>query len=220
MTRQKTLLSILAAVLLVILAFVFLLRPQMTEADEVRQEIEDTRAQQAQLESQIVRLEDVRARSPEIEALVAAADTLIPRDDPALPAAVRQLQMAANDSGAQLVSVAMSRPAVTEATNDVAVPPGLATIATSVTVSGGYFQLVDFLRRVEDPVISPRAILWNQANVTLAEYPTLTMNLSGALFAYLEDIGAPAPAPPTEEPTDGETDVDVDVDVTETEVAQ
>ena len=107
----------------------------------------------------------MRSRSPEIEALVAAADTIIPHDDPALPAAVRQLQVAANDSGASLVSVSMSRPEVTESTNEAAVPAGLATIGTTVTVSGGYFQLVDFLRRIEDPVISPRAVLWQQANV-------------------------------------------------------
>ena len=102
-------------------------------------------------------------------------------------------------------------------------PAGLATIGTTVTVSGGYFQLVDFLRRIEDPVISPRAVLWQQANVALDQYPTLTLNLSGALFAYLDDLGQPAPEhrrSGTEEPTDGETDVDVDVDVTETEAAQ
>ena len=222
MNRQKTLLSILGAVLLVVLAFVFLFRPQMTQADELRQDIEDTRAQQAQLRTQIAQLEDVRSRSPEIEALVAAANTIIPHDDPALPAAVRQLQVAATDSGASLVSVSMTRPEVAESNNDVPMPEGLATIGTTVTVSGGYFQLVDFLRQIEDPVISPRAVLWQQANVVLDEYPTLTLNLSGALFAYLDDLGQPAPAPDTgtEQPTDGETGIDVNVDITESEGAQ
>ena len=225
MNRQKTLLSILGAVLLVVLAFMFLLRPQMTEADEVRVEIEDTKAQQQQVQAQIAQLEDVRSRSPEIEALVTAADTVIPHDDPALPAAVRQFQMAANESGASLVSVSTARPEVAESVTETPFPDGLAAINTTMTVSGGYFQLVDFLRRIEDPVLSPRAVLWSQANVSLDEYPTLTLNLSGSMFAYLDDIGATpegGSATPTDDgtETEGEATETETVTETETEVPQ
>lgn len=223
MNRQLTLLAALGAVLLVVVAYLFLIKPQQDEVTEIRTEIESTQDQQTQVRAQISRLEDVRARIPEVEAAIAAAETILPRDDAKLAAAVRQLQVAANDSGAELTSISMGRPeAVTaDADTEVTVPADLASISVTATVGGGYFQIVDFLRRVEDPALTPRAVLWGSASVTLDEYPTLTANLSGNMFAYLEDIGVDedgaAPQPETDETeTDEDVDVDVDVDVTET----
>lgn len=215
MTRQATLLSVLAAVLLLVLAYFFVVKPKQDEMAETRAEIESTQSQQAQVRAQISRLENVRASIPEVEAAIAAAETIVPRDDAKLAAAVRQLQVAANDSGAVLSSVGMSRPSAVTGDGTVDPPAGLASIGVNITVEGGYFQIVDFLRRVEDPALTPRAVLWSTSSISLDEYPTLTANLAGNMFAYLDDIGAEEPAP-TETETDA--DVEVDVDVTETEV--
>jgi Tfp pilus assembly protein PilO len=205
---QKYLLSALGALLILVLAWLFLISPQLQERTELQEAAENARVQQQTLRTQISRLQQVRAESPELEALLVAADTIIPRNDAALPAALRQLQMAANEAGAQLISVSMSRPTTPQSATDTPFPTGIAQIGITVTVEGGYFQLVDFLRRVEDPVLSPRAILWNSATVSETEYPTLSVNLAGAMYAYLE-TGTPAPTPAddaTDEPTDDSTD--------------
>lgn len=218
MNRQKSLLVGLVVILVLVLAYLFVVKPANEEITETQQRIEDTRAQQSVVRTQIARLEDVRERSPEVESLLAAAETVVPRGDANLPAAVRQLQVAANDSGVELASVTMARPTATEAVGEASVPDDLATIGVTITLNGGYFQIVDFLRRVEDPVISPRALLWNTASVALEEYPTLTASLNGAMFAYLDPADTePAEAEPTETGTETDVDVDVDVDVTETE---
>ena len=221
MNRQTTLLAVLAAVLLLVVGYLFVVKPKQGEIADIRTEIEDAQAQQSQVRAQISQLEAVRASIPEVEAALAAAETIIPRDEAELPAALRMLQMAANDSGVQLDTVSMSRPEVVATEAGVTVPADLSQITVSVSLSGGYFQIVDFLRRTEDPVLTPRAILWSSSAVSLDEYPTLTVTLAGTMYAYLEDIGAePAPAPTDAgTATEEDVDVDVDVDVTETETA-
>lgn len=216
MSRQMMLLAGLGAVLLLVVGYLFLIKPQQDEIADIQAEIEATQGQQVDVEAQIVQLEAVRARIPEVEAAIAAAETIVPRDDARLAAAVRQLQVAANESGVELTSVTMSRPsAVTDAAADV--PADLAAINLSVIIDGGYYQIVDFLRRLENPAISPRAILWSTSAVSVTEYPTLTANLTGSMYAYLEDPEVAPTEAPTED--DADVDVDVDVDATETEDA-
>lgn len=214
MSRAAQLLIALGAVALVVLAFLFLIKPKLDEANELRVEAEDLQSQQATVRTQIQALQDVRSRSPNLEAELAAVSAVVP-EDPALPAALRQLQMAADDSGVTLVSVSPSTP--TNAGIEDA--PRLAAITVNLSLEGGYFQVVDFLRRIEDPVITARGFLIQDVTVGPEEYPTLTVSVAGTMFSLLD---APAEAEPEPEPTETETDdvdVDVDVEVTEEEDA-
>lgn len=196
MNRQATLLAVLGLVLLVVLFYLFGWKPRSEELETVRIEIDDAVAQQAQLEAEIASLESVRATAPEIEAALAAAESLVPREA-ALPSALRQLQLAADDSGVALLSISPGRPVADE------IVPEVARIALSLSAEGSYFQMVDFLRRVEDPTITPRVILFENATVSITEYPTLSMALSGFMFAIL-------PAPPAPEPTETATPAPTD----------
>lgn len=214
MNRSALLLSVLAAVALVVVSFLFLIKPKMDEVTELRVEAEDVRGQQTEVQSQITALESVRSTSPSLEAELAAVSSVVP-SEPALPAVLRQLQMAADDSGVTLISVAPGAPA------DAGVEdaPRLAAISMTLALEGGYFQVVDFLRRLEDPVVTARGILVQDVTASPAEYPTLSVSLSATIFSLLDE---PAGAQPEQEPTetatdgeDGEADVEVDVDVTE-----
>lgn len=216
MSRAVQLLIALGAVALVTLAFLFLIKPKLDEANELRVEAEDLQGQQATVRTQIQALQDVRSRSPNLEAELAAVSAVIP-EDPALPAALRQLQMAADDSGVTLVSVSPSTPA----NAGIEDAPRLASITVNLAIEGGYFQVVDFLRRIEDPVITARGFLIQDVGVSTQEYPTLTVSVAATMFSLLD---APAEATPEPEPTGTETatedaDVEVDVDVTEEEDA-
>lgn len=214
MNRSVQALLALAAVAIIALSFMFLIKPKMDEAAELRVEAEDTRAQQSQVRSQIAALEEVRSTSPGLEAELAATSAVIPTD-PALPAALRQLQVAADDSGVTLVSVAPGEPA-SAGVEDL---PDLSAISLNLQLNGGYFQVVDFLRRIEDPVITARGILVQDVSATPEEYPTLSVTVSGTMFSILEQPtqDQPEPAPTETEPTEDATDVDVDVDVDMTE---
>ena len=198
MTRLHIALVALGAILLVVVFWLLLWSPQQDELQQVRDDTEAARDQQQALVADRDRLRAVREEAPEVEAELAAASAVVP-SEPALPSALRQLQQAADDSGALLQAVSPSRPSQIEEAD-----LGVSSIELNIQVEGGYFQLVDFLRRIEDPALTPRGIVWT--NLTLAredEYPSLTASISGAMFTRL-------PGPPTDEPEDLEDEVDED----------
>ncbi len=210
MSRTALVLSVLGAVAVIVLFFVLIFQPAREELAEVESQIALEQDEQQRLEAEIERLRLVREDAPGVEADVAAADAIVPRD-PALPALVRQLQMAADESGITLISVSTSRPVELEAAPE----QGLSSIDVSTQIEGGYFQVVDFLRRIEEPGISPRGIVWLNTSVTRNDesYPALNVALAGRAFAVL-----PVPPPPEPEPApdtdaaddDGDADVDDD----------
>jgi hypothetical protein len=86
---------------------------------------------------------------------------------------------------------------------------GVSRINVNAQVSGTYFQLVDFLRRIEDPEITPRGIVWNSANLARDEYPTITATLTGSMYTRLP---GPPPEPEVEEDDDEDADVEVEIE--------
>ena len=214
MKRSQILLASLAAILLIAVFYVLLFQPARDEVALLELQIADELQAQAGLSQEIARLRTVREQAPEVEAELATAEAIIPRDA-SLPAALRQLQLAADESGVVLQAVSTTRPAVvTDA------PEGLSRIAAEVQLVGGYFQVVDFLRRVEDPAISARGLAWD--NATLArgeEYPELNVALSGSLYALIAVPPPPEVETPPVEGDDGTAegqdadDAEVDVEV-------
>jgi Tfp pilus assembly protein PilO len=173
MKRSQIFLSALAAVLLVAVFWVTLFQPKREEAAELEAQVLTEQDVQAELSAEIARLQAVRDTAPEVQAELAAAEAIVPRES-ALPAALRQLQLAADDSGAVLQAVTTARPTPIEDG-----PEGLNQIETSVQLVGGYFQIVDFLRRVEDPQVTPRGLDWTNVTITKDEWPTLNVSLTG-----------------------------------------
>ena len=209
MKRSQVLLSILAAGLVIALFYVLLWSPAREDLAELEEQIAAQQTQQQQLQQEITRLRAVRDEAPEVEAELAAAEAIVPRDA-ALPAALRQLQVAADESGVVLQSVTTSRPtAIAEG------PAGLSSIGASMQLFGGYFQIVDFLRRVEDPAITPRGLTWGNATLALgSEYPELNVSLTGSMYALIAVPAVPEPAVPddTEAGDDEELGEDDDND--------
>jgi Tfp pilus assembly protein PilO len=200
MKRQVLLLSIIAAVLVVVLFYLLAFQPKRVELAEVEERIAAEQSEQVRLEAELGRLRQVREGAPEVEAELAAAEAIVPRE-PAIPSALRQLQVASDESGVVLQTVSTSRPAPVDGG-----PQGLASISVNTQVLGSYFQVVDFLRRTEDPSITPRGIRWGSVNLSKQDYPTLTVTVSGEMFALLPV--APAEA---EEPTDEADGLDGEV---------
>lgn len=208
MKRTTLLLLVLGVILVLVAWYVLLFNPRVEALNTVEDEIVALETQQAAVRGRIAELEGVREQAPQLQADLAATESLLPRDT-ALPSALRQLQQAADDSNATLVSVAPARPVLVDGTED------LYAITLSVEIRGSYFQIVDALRRIEDPAISPRGILWTSSAMTIDEYPTLVTVLSGEMYAQLPQPPAPPaePDPELDAPVDGEDDADVEVDV-------
>lgn len=195
MTRQTGILAVLGAVLLAALFFFLVWQPKSDEIDQIEAEIETVEQQQAQLQQQITELKEVRNNAPDLEAAIVAAESVVPRDV-GQASAIRQLQLAADESGVELPTVTFGGP-----TQIQDAPPGLASLQVTVQVDGGYYQIVDFFRRVEDPAITPRGFTWNSAAFAPADYPTLSGSVSGSVYALLPT--PPAPEPTEEPPVEG-----------------
>ena len=209
MNRIAVLLTALGMVLVVALFFVVVFQPLREDLQEVEEQIAQEQSQQATLQQEIARLREVRESAPGVEAELAAAEAIVPRDA-ALPALIRQLQQAADESGMVLSSISTSRPAelveVAEA--------GLSSIELNSQLEGTYFQMVDFLRRIEDPAITPRGVTWASTTVSRDDeaYPDLQFNLSGLAYAVIEQPLPPEPDPEPEAEDDEDGDEDEDVD--------
>jgi Tfp pilus assembly protein PilO len=209
MNRIAVLLTALGGILLVAMFYLLVFQPAREELAEVEDRIAVQEEQQRMLRAEIERLETVRQTAPDVEAELAAADAVVPRDT-ALPAALRQLQVAADEAGIVLSSISTARPAELPDPPE----PGLSSIGLNLQVAGGYFQVVDFLRRVEDPSITSRGILWNTATVARSAdaYPELQVSLSGNAFAVIPPPTLPELEPEPEDADDDADEADDDVE--------
>lgn len=195
MKRSMVLLVVLGLILAGAGWYMLLWQPRVERLAGVEDEIVTVQATQETTRSRIAELEGVRDDAPQLQAELATADTLVPQDT-ALPSALRQLQLAADESGATLVSVNPARPVPVEGQGT-----NLYELNVSVELTGSYFQLVDTLRRLEDPTLSPRGYVWSNLQIVRDEeaYPVLSATLAGRMFAVL-----PSPSSPEAETPAGE----------------
>ena len=167
MTRRTELLVAAVGIVLVfVLGALLLVRPKQQAAAEATADRNSAIAESQALQDQVRALESLKADAATLRARAELAKAEFP-STPGLPALVDALEDAADQAGVDLVSIT---PAAPKAWAD---QPELAEIATGVNVKGGYFQIEDFLSRVENLVkgtgperIPPRSVLVQSVSVT------------------------------------------------------
>ena len=160
MTRRNELLLAAAGALLVLAAGVVLLvRPTQKATAQARADHDATVAESQSLRDQIKALEAQKANEADLRARAKLARAEFPAT-PALPALVDALQDAANLAGVDLGTLAPTTPKAST------IRPELAEITATVAVKGGYFEIQDFLVRLENLVkgsdpgrVPPRSVL-------------------------------------------------------------
>ena len=149
-----------AVVLLVALLAVFLLvLPKMSEVGETEDRLQAAEDEEINLAAQLNALEDAQAAAPDTELEIAAIDAQVPPTAD-LPSLFRLLQGAADRSAVDFFAFTPGTPAPNAAGT-------YSSIASQVTVSGGYFAIDEFLFLLET---LPRA----------AKVTTLAVTPSGA----------------------------------------
>jgi hypothetical protein len=168
MTRSKErLIGVAAMVLLLVAGAMLLVRPQRDAAAQARADERAAQTESQQLHDQIKALEALQANEAALREQARKALAEFPAT-PALPSLVNSLQDTADKAGVDLASISPSPPKASS------FHPGLAEITTQVTVNGGYFEVEDFLVRLEELVkgsdpagpVPPRSLLIN--SVTLS----------------------------------------------------
>jgi Tfp pilus assembly protein PilO len=221
--RQLWLLTALGSVAVLALGYFLLVTPKANQASSLRS---DTQAQvlaNQKLQSDIAQLTKQSKDKPRLQGLLEAFATKIP-NNPALPALVRSLTDAADNSGVELVSVAPSAPVLAAAapaagttgtvTAAAAAPAGLtlAHIPVVVSVKGSYSQISQFLAEIEGlsraflvsgvdvkPYQATAATAGTTATTTV-QANLLTAALTGRLF-MTANVAPPAPVRPVVDST-------------------
>ena len=171
MNRKVLLIAAAGAVALVAAWFVLLWSPQSSRLEGARAREEAAAEVNSGLELRIDRLRDLRARRPELQADLDALKAGVPAA-PELDQFLLDADDAAERAGVELTSITPSKPSAdpaaaatptsspsttaapaagaTASVGDGAVgaPPNAITVAVDAT--GGYFQVLDFLNRLDD----------------------------------------------------------------------
>jgi Tfp pilus assembly protein PilO len=169
MTRRTELvLAAVGALLVVIAATLLLVRPTRQATAEARADRDAAVAESQALRDQIKALEALKPKEAELKAQANQARAEFPAT-PSLPGLIDALQDAASLAGVDLGTVSPSTPK-TSTLNST-----LAEITTTVNVSGGYFEIQDFLVRLENLVkgadpdrVPPRSVLVQSVDLASA----------------------------------------------------
>jgi Tfp pilus assembly protein PilO len=163
--RQELILAAAGALLVVIAATMLLIRPTNQATAEARADREAAFAESQSLRDQIKALEALKPKETELKTRAELAKAEFPAA-PGLPGLVDALQDSASLAGVDLGTVAPSTPQTST------LDPQLAEITTTVNVSGGYFEVQDFLVRLENLVngsdpgrVPPRSVLVHSVNL-------------------------------------------------------
>lgn len=203
MTAKAPMLAIAACVLLAAGFYFLAYKPADEEQTELESETADLESQASSLRNEIAALTEIKNNEVEIRSALSTLEEYVP-EGPAQSSVVRQLQQAADDAGVTIESMQFGEPERVEDAPESGEPGMvLARITSSVQLDGGYFQIVDFLRRIEVDV--PRAVLMTQLSLGEGEdgLPQLTGSWAGDLFALV-------PVAETVEPGEGDADAEAD----------
>jgi Tfp pilus assembly protein PilO len=162
--------------------------PKSDDLTTAQDERDEAALQQDALQAQLDELEEIAANGPAIDAELAELSGLVPPTSD-LAGFILGMNDLAIQSGIDWISVAPNPPE--------AEGPGLSTIDLNIAVEGGFFQVVDYLNRLED---FDRLVIVDTMNISTSgesEEGTTTGSLGVTLTGRMFTTEAPAPAPGT-----------------------
>jgi len=139
--RRAPIIAGVAFGVVAVLAVMFLVLPKMREVSSTQEQLAEAETIQSGLRNQLASLREAEAQAPEVRRQIAQlANQVPPTAD--LPALLRLLTQAADGSAVDFLTVSPGTPTA-DASGQ------FSTIPTTVSVTGGYFALDEFLFRLE-----------------------------------------------------------------------
>jgi len=193
--RRAPIIAGAAVAVVAILAVVFLVLPKMREVTSTKEQLAEAEALQSGLRAQLASLREAEAQAPEVRRQIAQlANQVPPTAD--LPALLRLLTQAADGSAVDFLTVSPGNP-IADASGQ------FSTIPTSISVTGGYFALDEFLFRLETlpraaKVLSISVSPGGATPITTTGAVNLSMQLSVQFFTIDTSAGPGSQPGPTE----------------------
>jgi Tfp pilus assembly protein PilO len=189
--NRRLLIPIGAGIGVLLVWFVFLWGPQGSALSTARKRANDAIARRETLRDQLTRLQQSRRDQPLKQAQLETLRVAIP-DDPNLAQFILDANDAASRSGIDFLSISPTPPAsstqgagatpttVAGASASAGAGATAASIKMALSISGGYFQVLDFVNRLDR---LPRIVVVD--SLSLGSQPTsaqLQVSLSARMF--------------------------------------
>jgi Tfp pilus assembly protein PilO len=201
MSRRAPIIAAAAFAVVAVLAVLFLVRPKMKDVSATNEQVASAQDQATALRAELASLKEAQANAPQVQGQIAQfKDAVPPTAD--LPGLIRQLTLAADESGVDFFTMTPGTPTLD--------PSGqFSVITTGISVTGTYFALDQYLFHLET---LPRAAKVSSISIstgggTGAPGVTTTNQLSMQLSAnfYTTDTSAgpgssPGPSGPGSSP--------------------
>lgn len=191
MNRRLLAIGAGAAVVILLLWYFALWNPRTSELGKAKDRRVAAEAAESQLQTEIARLRAEQRQEPLRRAQLERVRTLIP-DEPNLAQFILDANDAAVRSGIDFISIAPALPAAPSlapptapgAPAAPAIAPGTAPpeIKLALQISGGYFQVLDFLNRLD---ALPRLVVTDGVNLTADPAARLTVALTSRMFTHV-----------------------------------
>ncbi len=157
--KRGVLIGVIAGALVLILLWYFVLfSPTSSDLSTTRKQVADAQSQKQALENTIAQLKELSANAAQQQASLRTLRAAIP-PTPDLGAFILQANDIATASGIDWLSISPSAPTATVGAGPT------STISLSMQVSGGFFQVLDYLNRLEG---IERIVIVDTINVTAA----------------------------------------------------
>lgn len=207
MNRRALGIGALVAVLVIVLWYMLLWSPATGDVQEANDRQDQAEQQAAQLRSEIQRLRAAQQNEPAQRARLEALRAGIP-EDPNLAQFILDTNDAAVRAGIDFISVAPTPPTAgapggaaaaataTTTTTTVAGATGTPTatppaeIRVNLQIQGGYFQVLDFLNRLD---LMPRIVVTDNLTVNADQNGRLSVTIAARMFTGTVPAGFGGP---------------------------
>lgn len=139
--RTRLILAGVAALLVVLLFYMFAIRPRNAELSDLKAQVEQENAKTAQLNLQLDHLRELQDNAPQAQAELTRIQQYVPKDAN-MENFIFQVNAAGAESGVIVTGITPTLPK--------APPEGAAVAQVQVQIGarGGYFAIQDFIRRL------------------------------------------------------------------------
>jgi Tfp pilus assembly protein PilO len=162
--------------------YVMLFSPQGAQLKAANQRLDAARERQTVLRAQLRSLQTAKTAPSTIQAQIDALKQAIP-SSPDLAGFIDAANGAATASGVNFVSVAPTLPAASKGTTAV------SELKLSMNVHGTYFQVVDFINRLDN---LPRLIVVDGLNLTGDKGGSVSAQINARMFMQAKTLVAAA----------------------------
>lgn len=189
MRRQTVLVTAGATLGVVLLWYLFFWAPRGHGLSSAKKQARAAEAKQAELQNQLTALQGLQQRSAITRAKLEQVRIAIP-DQPALAEFILDANAAATKAGVEFLSISPQPPSVGGTAAGTTPVAGASTINMSINASGGYFQVLDWLNRLD---LLPRIVVIDQLSLSAAQLGKISMSMSARMFTTATSITSGVP---------------------------